>query len=263
MKFDELDAKMRVFETSHDLCVLPGLNMVARLDGRSFTRLTKEVHRFEAPFDARFRDLMLQTAEHLMAGCGFNVVYGYTQSDEISLLLALEENGFGRKLRKLISVLSGEASAQFSLLLGAVAAFDCRISQLPSADLVVDYFRWRSEDAHRAHRNALNAHGYWLLRKQGQTVGQATAALKGLSVAQKNELLFQNGINFNDLPSWQKRGSGLYWEEYERAAENPVTGERVVARRRRIRHDLELPMKDDYSAFLRNLITRQEEAPTP
>ncbi len=25
MKFDELDAKMRVFETAHDLCVLPGV----------------------------------------------------------------------------------------------------------------------------------------------------------------------------------------------------------------------------------------------
>ena len=37
----------------------------------------------------------------------------------------------------------------------ALAAFDCRISQLPSLDLVVDYFRWRGEDA---RRNALNAH---------------------------------------------------------------------------------------------------------
>jgi tRNA(His) guanylyltransferase len=243
MKFDELDERMRVFETAHDLCVLPGLHMVARLDGRSFTRLTKEVHQFEAPFDARFRDLMLATAEHLMAGCGFNIVYGYTQSDEISLLFAPEENSFGRKLRKLISVLSGEASAKFSLLLGVVAVVDCRISQLPSVELVVDYFRWRNEDA---HRNALNAHGYWLLRKQGQTVGRATAAMKGLSVAQKNELLFQSGVNFNDLPLWQKRGSGLYWEDYERPAENPVTGEKVVARRKRVRRDLELPMKDDY-----------------
>ncbi len=251
MKFDELDDKMRVFETAHDLCVLPGLHMVVRLDGRSFTRLTKEVHPFEAPFDARFRDLMRATAEHLMAGCGFNIVYGYTQSDEISLLFALEENSFGRKLRKLISVLSGEASAKFSLLLGAVAVFDCRISQLPSVDLVVDYFRWRSEDA---HRNALNAHGYWLLRQQGQTVGQATAGMKGLSVAQKNELLFQNGVNFNDLPLWQKRGSGLYWEDYERPCKNPVTGEKVVARRKRVRRQLELPMKDDYSAFLHRLL---------
>ena len=44
MKFDELDTRMRVFETAHDHCVLPELYMVARLDGRGFTRLTKEVH---------------------------------------------------------------------------------------------------------------------------------------------------------------------------------------------------------------------------
>ena len=161
MKFDDLDEKMRVFETAHDLCVLPGLYMVARLDGRSFTRLTKEVHPFEAPFDARFRDLMVETAEHLMSGCGVNVVYGYTESDEISLLFGLEENSFGRKLRKLISILAGEASTKFSLLLGAMGCFDCRLSQLPSRELVVDYFRWRNEDA---HRNALSAHAYWLLR---------------------------------------------------------------------------------------------------
>ena len=251
MKFDELDGMMRVFETAHDLCVLPGLYMVARMDGRSFTRLTKEVHQFEAPFDERFRDMMLATAEYLMTGCGFDVTYGYVQSDEISLLFAPDENAFGRKLRKLHSVLAGEASAKFSLILRAVAAFDCRISQLPVAGRVVDYFRWRNEDA---HRNALNAHGYWLLRKQGKSVGEATAALAGLSVAAKNELLFQHGINFNDLPLWQKRGSGLYWEEYDRPAVNPMTGDPVVARRRRVKRDLQLPMKDDYSAFLHGLL---------
>ena len=255
MKFDELDVKMRVFETAYDLCVLPGLYIVARLDGRSFTRLTKEVHQFEAPFDTRFRDLMLATAEHLMTTCGFNLTYGYTQSDEISLLFALEENGFQRKLRKLHSVMSGEASAKFSLLLGAVAVFDCRISQLPSVEHVVDYFRWRNEDA---HRNALNAHGYWILRKHGKSVGEATAEMSGLSVAQKNELLFRHGVNFNDLPLWQKRGSGLYWEEYDRPAENPLTGEKVIARRRRVRHDLELPMKDDYSALIRKMLHKTD-----
>ena len=252
MKFDELDEKMRVFETSHDQCVLPGLFVVARLDGRSFTRLTKEVHRFEAPFDLSFRDMMLATAEHLMTAGGFNVVYAYTQSDELSLLFARNENSFQRKLRKLHSILSGEASAKFSLLLGAVAVFDCRISQLPSEAHVVDYFRWRNEDA---HRNALNAHGYWLLRKLGKTIGEATAAMKGLSVAQKNELLFQNGINFNDLPLWQKRGTGLYWVEQERPGENPLTGEKIMARRRKVHRDLELPMKDDYSAFLQQMVS--------
>jgi tRNA(His) guanylyltransferase len=256
MKFDDLDQKMRIYETAHDLCVLPGMYMVARLDGRSFTRLTKDTQRFEAPFDARFRDLMVDTAEYLMGGCGFKMVYGYTESDEISLLFGFEGNSFGRKLRKLISILAGEASAKFSLLLGDIACFDCRISQLPSAELVVDYFRWRNEDA---HRNALNAHCYWLLRKQGKDVGDATGALKGMSVANKNELLFQHGVNFNDIPLWQKRGVGLYWEEYDRPAENPVTGEKVFARRRRIRRDLELPMKDDYSAFLRKMIADAKE----
>src|SRR4051794_16411425 len=98
MKFDDLDQKMRVFETANDQCVLPGIHMVARLDGRSFTRLTKEVHKFEAPFDPRFRDLVVGTAEHLMSDCGFNMTYGYTESDEISLLFALDENSFGRKV---------------------------------------------------------------------------------------------------------------------------------------------------------------------
>lgn len=91
-------------------------------------------------------------------------------------------------------------------------------------------------------------------RKQGQTVGQATSAMKGLSAGDKNELLFQNGVNFNDLPLWQKRGCGLYWEEYEREAENPITGEKVTARRRRVRRELELPMKDEYSAFIYQLL---------
>ena len=99
MKFDDLDKKMRVFETSADLCVLPGMFMVARLDGRSFTRLTKEVCQFEAPFDERFRDLMVGTTDSLMT-CGFRVLYAYTESDEISLLLDPAEQLFGRKLRK-------------------------------------------------------------------------------------------------------------------------------------------------------------------
>ena len=252
MKFDELDKKMRVFETSADLCVLPGMFMVARLDGRSFTRLTKEVCQFEAPFDERFRDLMVFTAKSLMT-CGFRVLYAYTESDEISLLFDPAEQLFGRKLRKYNSTLAGEASAQFSLRLGKPACFDCRISQLPTSDLVVDYFRWRNEDA---ARNALNAWCYWTLRKDGQTEQQAANRLLGLPVSEKNELLFQYGINFNDLPSWQKRGVGLYWEEFDKPSVNPVTNEDVTARRRRIRIEFDLPMKDDYGQLVRSIISQ-------
>jgi len=253
MKFDELDAKMRVFETAHDYSVLPGLFIVARLDGRSFTKLTKEVHEFERPFDERFRDAMVETTKHLMT-CGFNIIYGFTESDEISLLFAQDETSFGRKTRKLNSMLAGEASARFTLTLGALACFDCRISQLPTADNVVDYFRWRNEDA---HRNALNAHCYWALREEGETANGATAALLRLSVGNKNELLFTRGINFNELPNWQKCGVGLVWEEYEKDAVNQKTGEPVTAVRRRLCRVLDLPMRDAYSEFVANVIQKR------
>jgi tRNA(His) guanylyltransferase len=123
---------------------------------------------------------------------------------------------------------------------------------LPNLELVVDYFRWRNEDA---ARNALNAWCYWTLRKTGQNEQQVTKQLLGLSVSQKNELLFQYGINFNNLPGWQKRGVGLYWEEYNKPSLNPKTNENVVARRRRIRTDFDLPMKDRYGEFVRSLIS--------
>lgn len=242
---------MRVFEEHDDRCVLPGMYMVARIDGRSFTRLTKEVHKFEAPFDIRFRDMMLDTTEHLMTS-GFNILLGYTQSDEISLLFHRDEANFDRKIRKYNSILAGEASAKFSLLLGDLACFDCRICEVPNENLVVDYFRWRNEDA---HRNALNGHCYWMLRGQGQSASKAAAQLNGLSIAAKNELLFQNGTNFNDVPLWQKRGVGLYWEKFEKQGLNPKTGKTEIAHRRRIKRDLELPMRDEFSEFIRLLLS--------
>ena len=57
-------------------------------------------------------------------------------------------------------------------------------------------------------------------------------------------------MSFNDLPNWQKRGVGLVWETYEKVGTNPKTGEQVIAERRRIRHVLDLPMKDEYGAFV-------------
>lgn len=132
--------------------------------------------------------------------------------------------------------------------LGAPAAFDCRVSQLPTEDLVVDCFRWRHEDA---HRNALNAHAYWMLRKDGKNAREATSALTRLAVADKNELLFAHGVNFNDLPLWQKRGSGVWWESFEKEGADGRTVEPVTAIRRRLRTEFELPMRDAYDAFMR------------
>ncbi len=250
MKFDDLDKKLRVYETAHDFCVPPNIYMVARIDGRNFTKLTKEKHNFERPFDETFRDIMVETVKHLMT-CGFNVVYGYTQSDEISLLFDLNTDFFSRKLRKYNSVLAGEASAKFSVLLGDIGVFDCRISQLPTKQNVVDYFRWRNEDA---HRNCLNAHCYWLLREQNYSVKQATDAILGKSIAFKNELLFKNGINFNDLPNWQKRGIGVYWVDQEKEGFNPKTKDKTLTFRKELKVDFNLPFGQEYSEMINQLV---------
>lgn len=221
MIFDELDKKMRTYEQSLDQVLLPDMYMVARLDGRGFTKLTKEVCKYETPFDVRFRDIMVNTTKALM-NCGFRVIYAFTESDEISLLFDKNEDAFGRKVRKYNSTLAGEASAAFSLEQGMVATFDCRMIPLPNAERVEDYFRWRQEDA---NRNALNAHCYWMLRKEGKSVHAATSELKGKGAAFKNELLFSRGINYDKLPSWQKRGVGLWKEDYEKEGFNPITQE--------------------------------------
>lgn len=252
MKFDDLDAKMRVYETAHDFCVPPNIYMVARIDGRGFTRLTKEKHNFKRPFDEKFRDMMIETTKHLMT-CGFKIIYGFTESDEISLLFDLNETAFSRKLRKFNSILAGEASAKFSLLLRDLGVFDCRISQLPNKQSVIDYFRWRNEDT---HRNALNAHCYWLLREQGKSIKEATSSIEGKSIAFKNELLFENGINFNELPSWQKRGIGLYWNMVERKGYNPIKKVEEIALRKEIKINLGLPMREEYNKFIDEIINK-------
>lgn len=249
MRFDEFDRNMRRFEQSLDQVLVPDCYMVARLDGRGFTRLTKDVCKFEAPFDTRFRDLMVDTTRALM-DCGFRVVYGYTESDEISLLFHKEDETFGRKVRKYDSILAGTASANFSLKLGRVAVFDCRMILLPDIEHVCDYFLWRQEDA---NRNALNSHCYWTLRKDGMDARTATRELKNKSVMYKNELLFQHGINYDTLPSWQKRGIGMRFEEQTKMGFNPVTREKAETTRRVIREEYELPLGRKYAKLITSI----------
>lgn len=250
MDFDILDKEMRKYETEHDYCVPSGIYMVARIDGRGFTKLTKKVHKFETPFDIRFRDYMIETTKHLM-NCGFRIIYGFTQSDEISLLFHLNESTFGRKMRKLNSILAGEASAKFTSLLGDIGCFDCRISELFSIEKVQDYFLWRQEDA---HRNALNAHCYWALRKDNKSVSEATNYLLGREVNDKNKLLLSYNINFNDLPNWQKRGTGLVWSEYHKEGINPITNEKTITKRRKIDEIFDLPLSAEYGKFIVEII---------
>jgi tRNA(His) 5'-end guanylyltransferase len=247
MNPDDFEKRMRALEYFHDLRVLTDTWPVLRLDGRGFSRLTEA--RFEKPFDLRFQDLMCRTTETLVTELG--ALYGYTESDEISLLLPMTSDVFDRSVEKLVSISASIAGGTFSLALGAPAQFDCRIWMGARSALVVDYFRWRQADAARC---ALNGWAYWTLRKAGRTVEEATNTLVGQSVAYKNELLFSSGINFNDVPGWQKRGTGIYWETFEKDGFNPKSGQAVTAVRRRLKVDRDLPMADDYGRFIETLL---------
>jgi tRNA(His) guanylyltransferase len=247
MRNDEIEARMRAFEYFHSLRALPGAWIVLRVDGRSFTRLTRET--FEKPFDVRFQVLMVKAAERLLTELAG--LYAYTESDEISVLLPQHTQLFDREIEKLVSVSAGLASAAFTAGFGAPAHFDSRVWTAPSSQDVIDYFRWRQADAARC---ALNGWCYYQLRKEGETPAKATQILVGKNAAQKNELLFARGINFNDVPLWQRRGTGILWTTVERAGLNPKTNEATVVTRRVITHDENLSMGDDYGSYMQQII---------
>jgi tRNA(His) 5'-end guanylyltransferase len=73
-------------------------------------------------------------------------------------------------------------------------------------------------------------------------------------VPARNELLYQHGVNFNELPAWQRRGIGARWREVTEPAVDPRTGEATTATRRALHVDSDLPMKDDYDALLREML---------
>ncbi len=254
MNADEFEAGQRAREYFHGLTVLPGAWTVLRLDGRGFSRFTEQ--HFDKPFDARFADLMVTTAQTLMTELGAR--YAYTESDEISLLLHPGFGLFGRSVEKLVSISAGIASAAFTHAAGEPAHFDSRLWLGTTVADGADYVSWRQSDAARC---ALNGWCYWTLRNAGQSRRQATGALDGTSTADKNELLFRHGINFNELPAWQRRGIGLWWEAYDHPGYDPVRGTEVTAVRRRITVARELPMKDAYRSLIEQLATTSTHTP--
>ncbi|WP_020524067.1 hypothetical protein [Catelliglobosispora koreensis] len=116
----------------------------------------------------------------------------------------------------------------------------------------MDYFSWRQADA---ARNALNGWCYWTLRENGQSQSQATERLRRATTSDKNELLFEHGINFSKVPAWQRRGVALWWENYDKAGHDPVRGADVIATRRRLTVNRDLPMRQEYRDLVKQVIT--------
>ena len=108
-------------------------------------------------------------------------------------------------------------------------------------------------------RNSLNGHCYWLLRKLGLPASEVQARISEISNSEKNEILFSNGINYNDLPSWQKRGVGLFFRDETKQGYNPKTKETTITTcvRSVLHLEEDLPIGERYSEMLRRLIDEQ------
>ena len=250
-----IEKRMRDLEARFDHAAEEGSFLVARLDGRGFSRLTADMG-VEKPFDEHFRDAFIEATQHLMRS-GFKVVYAYTQSDEISLLFDSVNDSFGNKYRKLLSVLAGEASAKLTQDFGRIVCMDCRLLELESKEETFDYFAWRQADA---RRNCLMNHAYWALRRSGCNGRKAQHKLRRLNKHGQEQLLReQSEIEYSSLPAWQRHGVGLYFECFERIGFNPLTGENKPAMRRRVKVDMNLPFGRDYRSLVKSIVTDRNE----
>lgn len=174
---------------------------VIRCDGKCFSSYTRGLDR---PYDEQLMDDMLMTTQFLcreVAGCRF----GYTQSDEISLVLTdfatiKTEAWFDGCVQKMASVSASLATGKFNELRpGKLAFFDSRVFTIPDLGEVLNYVTWRQKDATR------------------NSVSMAAQAkfshkeLHGKSSNEMQEMLFQtHGVNWNDYPVGFKRGSMVY-----------------------------------------------------
>jgi tRNA(His) guanylyltransferase len=260
MAHSDFDIRMKGLEIYHGLKVPPGAWPILRIDGRGFSGLTSRVN-FEKPFDRYFDECMGHATRVLMENLG--AVYGYHQSDEISLLLPRNTPLFDRELEKLVSVSAGLATSAFALKLAAghpnleeYPHFDSRLIVACNAEDVWSYFHWRQLDA---TRNALNSYAHWTaIQQDGLSNTAAGKIFENKGVEFKNEFLFQHGINFNDCPAWQKRGTGMVWETYKKQGFNPVVQKVVEVERRRLIGKADLPMGFGYREMIDRLIKDSE-----
>lgn len=215
MKQDDLGDRMKAYEAQETARrFLPGLPIYARIDGRGFSRFTRGMQR---PYDARMSGAMVRATKELVEET--HAAIGYVQSDEISLVWIPAENGqgwFDGKIMKMSSVLAGLASAafirslflEFSLeealhLMNATPHFDARVISMPSEMEAANMLLWRNMDATKNAISMAASHYY------------SHKDLQGKSGSDKQEMLWQKGINFNDYPFFFKRGTFVRRETVE------------------------------------------------
>jgi tRNA(His) 5'-end guanylyltransferase len=207
---DSLGDRMKVYEFVTRSHLMKRTPVIIRLDGKSFHTWTKWCDR---PFDTRLADYMAKTTEFLIENIQ-GAVFGFTQSDEISILLrdydTYETSGwFEYNIQKLISVSASMATAKFNYFFRngiephyyepgkmatapvTLAFFDARAFNL-SKEEVNNYFLWRQQD---------------IIRNCVQRLGQfhlGHGRIHGLPNTEVTQLLKKKGI---DVAAVDKRFS--------------------------------------------------------
>lgn len=209
-----LHERMKQYEAVSQTYLMRRTPVIIRLDGVAFHTFTKD---FDRPYDEVFHTVMNSVTHYLVdsiQGC----VLGYTQSDEISLVLQdykkLDTDAwFGYNVQKLVSVSAKMATARFNRLFNRYISFlsddeskryreailenigfDSRCWNLPFEE-VNNYLIDRQQDAENNSINLLAQQYY----SQKELDGIKSNELQ-------NKLFTEQGINWNDLPYEQKRG---------------------------------------------------------
>lgn len=250
---DPMGDRMKVLERMEaERRFLPTLPVIARIDGKSFSNYTSDLIRSpKAPYDEALIRCMVDTTKFLVDETCANM--GYTQSDEITLAWYSPDYKsqiwFDGRIQKMCSVLAAMASSLFNQLAlkriverGAaseyfelslsrpLAFFDCRVWQVPTLEEGANTFLWRERDA---VKNSLSMSARTLYSHE---------EIMNKTSSQLQEMLFQKGINWNDYPSFFKRGTfiqrkkvvkSMTMEELERIPEqhrpvDPIERMKVV-----------------------------------
>ncbi|MFO0649236.1 MAG: tRNA(His) guanylyltransferase Thg1 family protein [Polyangiales bacterium] len=207
---ESLAERMKALESAEALRRLPpGTIAVARVDGRSFSRYTRDLAR---PFDPRLSRLMIETARALTHEAG--AVAGYTQSDEITLVMAPVSDEaqvyFDGRIQKMTSQLGAQATAMFHHLLAehlpekaaartltSLPTFDARVWSVPARADAIDVLRWRQMDG---VRNSVLMTAY---------AEMGHAAMQEKTVRVLRGLLRERGTPWEALPEYFKSGTFL------------------------------------------------------
>ena len=223
MGITELDLKYKQFEKEYSFSITKQLPIILRLDGKGFSKLTKHIKN-ESPFNLNFIQTMNETALYLTSNIQ-SCVFGYVQSDEISLLLnpfvnADSQGWFDNKLQKIVSITASWAGAVFSTnsakIFGTnqIVAFDCRV-MTPSREEVIEIFNWRQKDGIRNSAQMLARSLY------------SHTQCENKSIKELKQMCFDKGQDWNQLSTGIKQGRMLTKKPFEKSIIHPKTGELI------------------------------------